>query len=64
MKGFGEGVRRMTEKQLWYIMCYCDDKIEAEDKDEAYKIFCEKHHFKEEEAEWVSYGEVNEEEDE
>ena len=46
----------MTEKQLWYIMCYCDDKIEAEDKDEAYKIFCEKHHFKEEDAEFVSYS--------
>ena len=53
----------MTEKQLWYILCYCDDKIEAEDKDEAYRIFCEKHNFKEEEAEWVSYGEINEEED-
>ena len=49
----------MTEnKRLWYILCHCDDKIEAEDKDEAYKIFCEKHHFKEEDAEFVSYGRI------
>ena len=54
----------MTEnKRLWYILCYCDDNIEAEDKDEAYRIFCKKHNFKEEEAEWVSYGRIDNEED-
>lgn len=53
----------MTEKQLWYIMCYCDDRIRAENKDEAYKIFCKKHNFKEEDAEWVSYGRIENEEE-
>lgn len=43
---------------LWHIMCNCDDKIEAENKDEAYKIFCKKHNFKEEEAEFISYGKI------
>lgn len=51
----------MTEnKRLWYIMCYCSDEIEAENKDEAYKIFCMKHQFTEDEAEFVSYSEVDE----
>lgn len=45
-------------KRFWYIMCYCDDEIEAEDKDEAYKIFCEKHNFNENNAVFVSYSEV------
>ena len=49
----------MTEKQ-WYILCYCDDTIKAENKDEAYKIFCKKHNFKEEDAQFVSYAEVDE----
>ena len=49
---------RMTEKE-WYILCYCDDIIEAEDEDEAYKIFCEKHNFDENDAEFVSYAEVD-----
>ena len=49
----------MTEnKRFWYIMCYCDDEIEAEDKDEAYKIFCKKHNFNENDAEFISYSEV------
>ena len=48
---------RMTEKE-WYILCYCDDIIEAENKDEAYKIFCKKHNFGVEDAEFVSYSEV------
>ena len=39
-------------------MCYCDDIIEAENEDEAYKTFCKKHKFKEEDAEFVSYSEV------
>ena len=47
----------MTEKR-WYILCYCDDEIEAESEDEAYKIFCKKHNFTEEDVEFVSYGEV------
>lgn len=49
----------MTEKR-WYILCFCDDEIEAEDEDKAYEIFCERHNFKEEDAEFVSYGEVDE----
>ena len=49
----------MTEKQ-WYILCYCDDIIKEENKDEAYKIFCKKHNFGEEDAEFVSYAEVDE----
>ena len=49
----------MTEKE-WYILCYCDDIIEAENEDEAYKIFCKKHNFGEEDAEFVSYAEVDE----
>lgn len=53
----------MSEKELWYIMCNCDDIIKAEDKDEAYKIFCERHHFREEDAEFVSYGRIENEED-
>ena len=57
-------VERMIEKRLWYIMCNCDDKIEAENEDEAYKIFCKKHHFKEEEAEFVSYGKIEDSDEE
>ena len=54
----------MTEnKRLWYIMCYCDDNIEAGTKDEAYKIFCKKHNFNEEAAEFVSYGKIENESD-
>lgn len=49
----------MTAKRLWHIMCYCDDEIEAKNKNEAYKIFCKKHHFNEEDAEFVSYSRVN-----
>jgi len=54
------GILKMTEnnKRLWYIMCYCNDKIEAENKDEAYTIFCKKHNFKEENAQFVSYSRV------
>ena len=51
----------MTEnKRLWNILCYCTDEIEAENKDEAYEVFCEKHNFKEEDAEFVSYSEGEE----
>ena len=53
----------MTEKRLWYIMCYCDDEIEAENENEAYKKFCKKHNFKEENAEFVSYGIIKVDED-
>ena len=49
----------LTEKQ-WYILCYCSDIIEAEDKNEAYKIFCMKHRFTEDDAQFVSYSEVDE----
>lgn len=49
----------MTEnKRLWNIMCYCSDEIEAENKDETYTIFCKKHNFKEEDAQFVSYSRV------
>jgi hypothetical protein len=41
-----------------FANAYCDDEIEAEDKDEAYKIFCKKHNFNEKDAEFVSYSEV------
>ena len=53
----------MSEKQLWYIMCNCDDIIKAENEDEAYKIFCKKHNFKERDAEFVSYGRIDDEEE-
>lgn len=41
----------MTE---YYIMCYCYDIIEADDKERVYKLFCEKHKFTEVEAELVA----------
>ena len=46
----------MTKKRFWNIICYCDDMIGAESKNEAYKKFCKKHNFKEEDAQFVSYG--------
>ncbi|WP_458456508.1 hypothetical protein [Methanobrevibacter sp.] len=49
----------MTE---YYILCYCDDIIEADNKNEAYELFCEKHNFIETYAEFVSYAEVDEDE--
>lgn len=47
-----------VKKYLWCIMCYCDDEIEAENVDEAYKIFCQKHNFNEKNAEFRSYSRI------
>lgn len=47
-----------VKKYLWCIMCYCDDEIEAENVEEAYKIFCQKHNFNEKSAKFKSYSRI------